>query len=97
MVPPAIRWALVVRDRGCRYAGCDRLVTCTDAHHIVHWADGGPTSLGNLVLLCRYHHHLVHERHHHLKLLPDATVQVTKPNGTVLTSHPRGIPHHLRL
>jgi hypothetical protein len=48
-VPPAIRRALVLRDRGCQFAGCDRPAEWTDAHHIQHWADGGATSLGNLV------------------------------------------------
>ncbi|MBM0126358.1 HNH endonuclease signature motif containing protein [Pimelobacter simplex] len=31
-----------------------------DAHHIVHWSDGGTTSLDNLIMLCRHHHTLVH-------------------------------------
>ncbi len=59
-IPPAIRRALKRRDHGCRFPGC----TCSrfvDAHHITHWADGGETSLDNLVLLCRKHHRLVHE------------------------------------
>lgn len=58
-VPPALRRALEVRDRGCRFPGCG--VRYTDAHHIVHWADGGETSLKNTMLLCRMHHHYVHE------------------------------------
>ncbi len=59
-VPASIRRALNVRDRGCRYPGCchSRHV---DAHHIEHWCDGGETSLENLVLLCGYHHRLLHE------------------------------------
>jgi len=59
-IPPAMRRALRIRDGGCRFPGCtnDRFV---DGHHIQHWADGGETSLDNLVLLCRRHHHLVHE------------------------------------
>jgi 5-methylcytosine-specific restriction endonuclease McrA len=59
-IPPAIRRALKRRDHGCRFPGC----TCNrfvDAHHIQHWADGGETSMDNLVLLCRTHHRLVHE------------------------------------
>jgi hypothetical protein len=63
LVPPAIRTALVVRDRGCTFPGCDRGPQWTDAHHLRHWSDGGPTSLDNLVLLCRQHHRAVHEGH----------------------------------
>lgn len=61
-VPPALRRALVTRDAGCRFPGCDRPPEWTDAHHIVHWADGGETKLDNLLLLCRHHHRFVHER-----------------------------------
>jgi hypothetical protein len=59
-VPPALRRALNARDGGCTFPGCTarRFV---DAHHVEHWADGGPTDLDNLLLLCRHHHRLVHE------------------------------------
>ena len=59
-IPPSIKRALVARDGGCRFPGCtnQRFVV---GHHIKHWADGGETSLDNLVLLCEHHHHLVHE------------------------------------
>ncbi|HEY7667835.1 MAG TPA: DUF222 domain-containing protein [Actinomycetota bacterium] len=62
VVPPAIRRAVVLRDRRCRFPGCDRPHTWCDAHHVTHWADGGPTSLANLILLCRRHHRAIHER-----------------------------------
>ena len=58
-IPPAIRRALSARDTGCRFPGCT--ARHCDAHHLVHWADGGRTSLDNLVLLCRRHHRLLHE------------------------------------
>ena len=53
--------SLQALDKGCRFPGCDYPPVWTDAHHIKHWADGGPTTLDNLVLLCRRHHRLVHE------------------------------------
>ena len=58
-VAPSVRRALEARDRGCRFPGCG--LRFTDAHHVQHWADGGESSLRNLVLLCRRHHRAVHE------------------------------------
>lgn len=61
IVPPAIRRAVVARDKTCAFPGCDRHQSWCDAHHVIHWANGGPTAVGNLVLLCRRHHRAVHE------------------------------------
>ena len=61
-VPAHLRKALHLRDQGCRFPGCDRPPAWTDGHHIIHWADGGPTELANLVSLCRRHHRAVHEQ-----------------------------------
>ena len=58
-VPAAIQRALSLRDRTCRVPGCCQARNL-DAHHIKHWADGGETSLDNLVHLCRYHHTQLH-------------------------------------
>jgi hypothetical protein len=59
-VPPALRRALQSRDHCCRFPGCTQR-RFLHAHHIEHWAHGGPTELANLVQLCRFHHRLVHE------------------------------------
>jgi len=59
-IPISIRRALVVRDRGCAFPGCDRPPSWCDAHHCVHWSDGGATALCNLCLLCTHHHSTVH-------------------------------------
>jgi hypothetical protein len=59
-IPPAIRRALIARDQGCAFPGCDRPPSWCEAHHRIHWADGGPTSICNLCLLCGRHHDAVH-------------------------------------
>jgi len=59
-IPSAIRRALRARDAGCRFPGCINRYHL-DGHHIRHWADGGETSLDNLLQLCRHHHRLLHE------------------------------------
>jgi Domain of unknown function (DUF222)/HNH endonuclease len=61
LVTPALLAALWARDKGCSYPGCGRPPQWSDAHHVRHWADGGPTSLLNLALLCAYHHTFVHQ------------------------------------
>ena len=71
------------RDGGCRFPGCtsSRFV---DAHHINHWADGGETSMNNLVLLCRRHHRLVHEEGFGVRVRVDGEIYFTDPQGRYL-------------
>lgn len=86
VVPSSLRRAVIVRDRRCRFPGCDRPHGWCDAHHVMHWADGGRTSLSNLILLCRPHHRLVHERFH-LRIVHGRPV-FTRADGTVLDDRP---------
>jgi hypothetical protein len=85
-IPPAIRRAVTARDGGCRFPGCTSR-RC-DAHHIEHWADGGSTSLDNLVLLCRRHHRAVHEGGFGIVRTPDGAVAFTRPDGRPLLAAP---------
>lgn len=81
---PALRRAVVARDRRCRFPGCDRPPTWCDAHHVRHWADGGPTSIGNLVLLCRRHHRIVHARRGFSVEMVDGEPRFRRPDGSPL-------------
>lgn len=79
LVTPAMWTALVVRDRHCTFPGCTRLPLACDAHHVVHWADGGATRLDNLVLLCRHHHSVVHHTPWTLAIDPASRLPVWEP------------------
>jgi hypothetical protein len=78
-VPPVLRRALQHRDRACRFPGCH--VRAAQAHHIQHWAAGGPTKLSNLLLLCRRHHRAVHEEGWGVTRDDHGRPQFTPPNG----------------
>jgi hypothetical protein len=85
-IPPALRRALHVRDRCCRFPGCG--VRFAEGHHIRHWAHGGPTTLSNLALLCRRHHRAVHEEGFHIERLADGTLSFRRPDGEPLPEVP---------
>ena len=78
--------ALWDRDHGCRFAGCERR-RYLHAHHIRHWADGGPTDLTNLVLLCGHHHRLLHEGGYTIALHGDV-VTIRDASGSRLPMVP---------
>jgi hypothetical protein len=85
-IPAALHRALRYRDRGCRFPGC--VVRFGEGHHIRHWAQGGPTKLSNLTLLCRRHHRAVHEEGYRVERLPDGELQFRRPNGWILPDVP---------
>ena len=86
-IPPAMRRALKARDKGCRFPGCCQR-SFVDGHHIHHWADGGETSLGNLVLLCRRHHRLVHEGGFDVRSTAEGRLTFIRPDGVPVPEVP---------
>ena len=85
-IPPAIRRALHHRDRGCRFPGCG--VAFGQGHHIRHWAQGGPTTLSNLAMLCRRHHRAVHEEGFRVERESDGELRFWRPDGRPLPDVP---------
>jgi len=75
------RKALVFRDKGCRFPGCDRPADWTDVHHLKHWADGGKHVMDNLILLCRRHHRMVHEEGWQLVVTAAGNIVALMPDG----------------
>jgi hypothetical protein len=87
-VAPLLRLALWQRDRGCRFPGCTNY-RFVHAHHIRHWAHGGPTTADNLVLLCSTHHRLVHEGGFALQRSADGELCFADRHGRLIESAPR--------
>jgi hypothetical protein len=82
-IPPATRRALVARDHHCVFPGCDRPAPWCDGHHLIHWADGGPTKLDNLGLVCGTHHRKLHEEGWKLRREKDGRWVATRAHATV--------------
>ena len=89
-IPPALRRALQHRDRSCRFPGCH--VRVAEGHHLRHWAQGGPTTLSNLALLCRRHHRAVHEEGYQIERSPDGALQFRRPDGRAVPDVPPPAP-----
>jgi Domain of unknown function (DUF222)/HNH endonuclease len=89
-IPPATGRALRVRDKGCRWPGCERPASWTSAHHLKHWARGGPTDQGNLVLLCHRHHWMVHEGKWQIVMSEKGDVLTLPPQLDAFTNLARG-------
>ncbi len=90
VVPAALRRAVILRDRHCRFPGCDRPPAWCECHHVDHWATGGRTVLGNLLLLCRRHHGLVHRPGGFGLAIEDGAFVFRRSDGSVLAD--RGPP-----
>ena len=85
-IPPALRRALHHRDRSCRFPGCN--IRFGQGHHVRHWAQGGPTTLSNVALLCHRHHRAVHEEGYQIERLSDGALRFRRPDGRPLPEVP---------
>jgi hypothetical protein len=86
--PLYLRRAIAQRDRHCRFPGCDRKSSWCEAHHVIPWWQDGPTNINNLVLLCPFHHHVVH-RQGWTNTFDGTTYTVRNQHGTRLTQCPQ--------
>jgi hypothetical protein len=94
------RLALQARDSTCRFPGCGVPAERTEGHHLRHWANGGRTDLNNLLSLCRFHHHRLHDGAFGIAVLPGGKLSFEAPDGRAVISGSRGvrretaIPHY---
>ncbi|WCN79301.1 HNH endonuclease signature motif containing protein [Micromonospora sp. LH3U1] len=96
LISGPLRRALVLRDGGCAFPGCDRPPRWCDAHHIQHWADGGPTNLDNAVLLCGHHHRHLHHNDWTVRLSDDSHPEFVPPAWLDPDQLPRRNHYHRR-
>ena len=88
IVPPHLRKAVIQRDKKCRFPGCEQPPSVCQVHHLIPWAQGGATTLGNLALFCRFHHIIViHRWGWKITCHPNGTTTATAPDGRTLHSH----------
>ncbi len=88
VVPSHLRKAVIQRDRRCRFPGCEQPPSVCQVHHLIPWAQGGATALGNLAIFCRFHHIIViHRWGWAITCHPDGTTTATSPDGRTLHSH----------
>ncbi|QHC62872.1 DUF222 domain-containing protein [Rathayibacter festucae] len=90
--PPQMRLHLQLRDQTCRFAGCTRPASTSEADHTLEWRNGGETSLENLVSLCTSHHHVRHGDQWTYVRHDDGTIVWTSPTGRRISNRPPALP-----
>jgi hypothetical protein len=90
-ISPALKRALRDRDPHCRFPSCTH-ERYLHAHHIQHWARGGPTNLDNLIHLCPHHHRLVHEGGYTLASTAGDAIRFYRPDGRPIPERPPPAP-----
>jgi hypothetical protein len=99
-ISPRQRLALQARDSTCRFPGCGVPASRTEGHHLLHWAEGGRTDLDNLLSLCRFHHHRLHDGAFDILAQADGKFRFEAADGRPIGSESRtvllgtAIPHY---
>jgi hypothetical protein len=93
------RWFTLADHSDSRGFSCCRGCVHLHAHHIVHWADGGPTIVENLIMVCSHHHRLLHDDGWGVALHRDGTTAWSRPVGAPFVPGPltrlRELKRHL--
>jgi Domain of unknown function (DUF222)/HNH endonuclease len=96
LITGSLHKALVARDGGCAFPGCDRPARWCESHHIIPWHLGGRTSLDNAVLVCGHHHRLLHHSRWRVRLGPDRRPEFIPPPYVDRRRRPRRNIYHMR-
>jgi uncharacterized protein DUF222 len=88
-IPNGLYNAVLLRDQGCRWKGCDRPPNQCDVHHVDEYSAGGETNIARLVMQCGHHHTELHKPGYHAEMEADGTFTVTPPRGPKWTTKPR--------
>jgi hypothetical protein len=96
LISGSLHKALVARDGGCAFPGCDRPARWCESHHIIPWHLGGRTSLDNAVLICGHHHRLLHHSRWRVRLGPDRRPEFIPPPYVDRRRRPRRNIYHMR-
>lgn len=87
LAPTDLRRWVQARDQHCRFPGCTTPAIRCEIDHVVDWAQGGPTTAGNLQALCQRHHSMKQFTGWRVSLLDDGQVSWTSPLGHTYTDH----------
>jgi len=96
LITGPLRRALVLRDGGCAFPGCDRPPRWCHGHHIDSWLNGGPTALHNAVLLCGFHHRLIHHSDWQVRIACGGCPEFVPPAHIDPLQRPRRNRYHRR-
>ncbi|MEP6624280.1 MAG: DUF222 domain-containing protein, partial [Acidimicrobiia bacterium] len=89
--PEPTRRAIIARDGGCRWPGCETPAGWCEVHHHQRWHNGGSTSAINGVMICPHHHQFLHRNPDWATTFHEQQFRVFRPDGRELHPHPWSI------